>query len=247
MNEAEAQALATWQAKQVVNHLRAAGWVFAAIVLWTRKDEGGLAGASYFDLPKSETGAMPRLADAVRMVATEMDRSFKAIGAREWDGDHWLHTLGGTGVDAQAKRARELAEAHDQLLLEVSSYRSGMMAAESRLAEATALLVCCTGERADGTPIVTQDLAEEICAFLAGQHSAPTDRLTAAAERAYAKAETGEHWKALSARTEAEQRVLDAMGEVPESNVRVIVNGSVNLRGLPKAFAAELARRGLEP
>lgn len=107
MNEAETQNLAAWQARQIVDHLRRMGWVFAAVVVWTRKDEGGLAGASYFDLPKADAGAMPLLADAVRMVAAELDRSFKAIGARESMGDRWLHTLGGTGVDEQAKRARE--------------------------------------------------------------------------------------------------------------------------------------------
>jgi hypothetical protein len=54
-------------------------------------------------------------------------------------------------------------------------------------------------------------------------------------------------WEDVEKRTEAEQAVLDAMAEVPDNNVRVIVNGSVNLRGLPKAFAAELARRKLAP
>lgn len=108
-NEAETQNLAAWQAQQIVNHLRAMGWVFVAVVLWTRKDEGGLAGASYFDLPKAEGHLAPRLADAVRNVATEMDRSFEALGVRETASEGYLHTLGGTGVDAIAKRARERA------------------------------------------------------------------------------------------------------------------------------------------
>jgi hypothetical protein len=114
-NEAETQALAAWQAQQIVNHCRAMGWLFVAVVIWTRKDEGGVAGASYFDLPKAEAGLAPRLADAVRMVATEMDRSFEALGARETAGDGYLHTIGGTGVDAIAKRAGARAELDDWL------------------------------------------------------------------------------------------------------------------------------------
>jgi hypothetical protein len=53
--------------------------------------------------------------------------------------------------------------------------------------------------------------------------------------------------KPLRLRFDAENAVLDAMAEVPENNVRAVVNGSVNLRGFPKAFAAELERRGLKP
>lgn len=112
MNEAEVQGLAAWQAVQVVNSLRAAGWVFAAVVLWTRKDGeagngGGLAGASYFDVPASFAGAMPALADAVRTVAREIDEAHRVIGAREWTGDAYRHTLGGSAVDARAQLGRE--------------------------------------------------------------------------------------------------------------------------------------------
>lgn len=109
MSEAETQRLATLQVVHLVNNLRAMGWVFAAVVLWTRKEGGGLAGASYFDLPKAEAGAMPRLADAVRTVANEMDRAFAALPVPEWQGDSWTHTIAGSGIDDQAKRAAEQA------------------------------------------------------------------------------------------------------------------------------------------
>jgi hypothetical protein len=107
MKEAEVQSLAAWQAVQIVNTLRAAGWVFVAVVVWTRKDDDGLAGASYFDLPKAFAGAMPRLADAVRTVAREIDDAHRAIGGAEWTGDAYTHTIGGSAIDARAQLARE--------------------------------------------------------------------------------------------------------------------------------------------
>lgn len=45
-----------------------------------------------------------------------------------------------TELTAEETRAAEETVTHDQLLHEVSSYRSGMMASESALAEATVLL-----------------------------------------------------------------------------------------------------------
>jgi hypothetical protein len=140
MSEADTQGLASWQAIQIVNHLRAMGWVFAAVVLWTRKEGGGLAGASYFDLPTADAGAMPRLADAVRTVANEMDRAHAAmpVPVPEWQGDSWTQTLGGTGVDAQAKRAAErsvlaaMEAVPDRMLSTFATEYSGELSAACR-------------------------------------------------------------------------------------------------------------------
>lgn len=114
MTEEETQKLAAWQAVELVNMLRRAGWVFAAVVCWTRKSgpEPGIAGASFFDIHRDESRYLPTLADAVRNVATEMDKAHRASGAREFCGDGYLHTLGGTGVRNAAVLAavREASE-----------------------------------------------------------------------------------------------------------------------------------------
>jgi hypothetical protein len=103
--EAETQARAILQVEQVVRALRVAGWDFVAVSLWRNVagDHVHGAGASMFEVTKTLTAGLPRLADNLRVLARELDDAHRASGLPEML-DGYTHVVGGTTVDARRER-----------------------------------------------------------------------------------------------------------------------------------------------
>lgn len=105
MNTDETQALARWQVLQLLRALRAAGWDFVAISLWAEVPGAGVhgAGSSTFEVSRAMTPALPRLADNLRVLASELDAAHRMSGAPEIL-DGYTHVVGGTTVDERSRR-----------------------------------------------------------------------------------------------------------------------------------------------
>lgn len=103
MTEAEIQALACQQVELMVTALRGAGWDFACVSIWRRGADGSFAGASFFDIPRALTQALPVVADNLRTLAGEMDEAHRASGCTE-RAHGWTQVLSGTTVDARRER-----------------------------------------------------------------------------------------------------------------------------------------------
>ncbi len=149
MSEQHVQAVAAEQAMHTVRQLRWFGWTFAAVVVYAPKAGGGIAGASFFDVPMSHAYAYPLLAGHVRTLASDMDRAAELQGvAPEVTGEGYTHTLGGSLVEARA------VFAHMRLVDE------GLLdSVANRLAEFGELALACRAEqerrrvaRATGVP-----------------------------------------------------------------------------------------------
>jgi hypothetical protein len=125
MSEAHVQAMAAEQAKLAVRQLRWFGWTFAAVVVYGPKAEGGVAGASYFDVPMSHAYAYPLLAGHVRTLARDLDRAAELQGVKsDPTGDAgYVHTLGGSLVEARVVFAH--MRRVDEAVLESVGQREG--------------------------------------------------------------------------------------------------------------------------
>lgn len=101
MSEAHVQAIAAEQCMLTVRQLRWFGWTFAAVVVYAPKAGGGIAGASFFDVPMSHAYAYPLLAGHVQTMADDMSAAGELHGVAPDPGDGYTRRLGGSLVEAR--------------------------------------------------------------------------------------------------------------------------------------------------
>jgi hypothetical protein len=136
LSEQHVQAIATQQCLYTVRELRWHGWAFAAVSVWGKKAEGGLAGASFFDMPRDYCYAAETLSGSIRGMANQIDESAALVGPAAPAGESYAHTLAGSLVDARAVLGH-MRDVDDAVLADF----------EKREAEFGALSRACRAER----------------------------------------------------------------------------------------------------